>query len=411
MSWHGYSLYIFFVIILFLFMYIRLKYRFWAIQPVFHFYDMYYWFVNKGIIRKELPEKNKYTNFQKIKTISFEKDILNKQNNNTREMKQFLHLIQNHYLKNKENIFYPRKDNVIPYFMGLPMDSFISFYYEPILLEDTKNNSFVQEQKIIGAITTRPLHVTIVHTNKNNNIEFDVYYVDYLCVDKNYRKKNIAPQLIQTHEYNQSYQNKQISVSLFKREGELTGIVPICVYKTYCFHMKSWTTPFAFPIEYTLLKGDSQNLYYLYTFIKENTNKWGITVLPEISNLIELMKTGNIYIYMVLQEQTICAAYFFRKVCTSISMGKEVLSCFASIFKNQELDETMFIHGFKLAVSSIVKEHKVFHYLTLEDCNDNVMLVQNLLIKSKPYLISPTAYFFYNFAYQTFPAKKVFILN
>ena len=411
MSWHGYSLYIFFVIILFLFIYIRLKYRFWAIQPVFHFYDMYYWFVNKGIIRKELPEKNKYTNFQKIKTISFSKDILNKQNNNTREMKQFLYLIQNHYLKNKDNIFYPRKDNVIPYFMGLPMDSFISFYYEPILLEDTKNNSFVQEQKIIGAITTRPLHVTIVHTNKNKNIEFNVYYVDYLCVDKNYRKKNIAPQLIQTHEYNQSYQNKQISVSLFKREGELTGIVPICVYKTYCFHMKSWTTPFAFPIEYTLLKGDSQNLYYLYTFIKENINKWGITVLPEISNLIELVKTGNVYIYMVLQEQTICAAYFFRKVCTSISMGKEVLSCFASIFKNQELDETMFIHGFKLAVSSIVKEHKVFHYLTVEDCNDNVLLVQNLLIKSKPYLVSPTAYFFYNFAYQTFPAKKVFILN
>jgi len=58
-------------IILF-FLYIRIKYRFWALQPVFHFYDLYYWFVNAGIIRKELPEKNRYTNFKNIKTYLFE---------------------------------------------------------------------------------------------------------------------------------------------------------------------------------------------------------------------------------------------------------------------------------------------------------------------------------------------------
>lgn len=401
---------LFLLIFLFLFMYIRVKYRFWSIQPVFHFYDVYYWFFNKGIIRKEMPEKNRYTNFQNIKTFSFDKDILNNGNNNTcnREVKQFLHLIQNNYLKEKENIFYPKKDNVIPYFMGLHMDSFVSLYYQPILLEDSKNNSFVEEQKLVGSITTRPLHVTIINAN-DKNMDFDVYYVDYLCVDKNYRKKNIAPQLIQTHEYKQSYLNKKISVSLFKREGELTGIVPICVYKTYCFHMKPWTTPLPLPIYYKLLKGDSQNLYYLYDFIKENTNKWQILILPEISNLIELVKTNNVYIYMVLQEQTICAAYFFRKVCTSISSGKEVLSCFASIYS--DFDENTFIHAFKLTVSFIVKEQKVFHYLTIEDCNDNTILVQNILVKSKPYLISPTGYFFYNFAYQTFPANKVFILN
>ena len=56
------------LVIIIFFIYIRIKYRFWAMQPVFHVYDLYYWFVNVGIINKELPLKNRYTNFKNIKT-------------------------------------------------------------------------------------------------------------------------------------------------------------------------------------------------------------------------------------------------------------------------------------------------------------------------------------------------------
>ena len=58
------------LLIILLFIYVRIKYRFWALQPVFHVYDLYYWFVNAGVINKELPLKNRYTIFKNIK-ISF----------------------------------------------------------------------------------------------------------------------------------------------------------------------------------------------------------------------------------------------------------------------------------------------------------------------------------------------------
>ena len=81
-------------------MFIRLKYKFWALQPVFHFYDVYYWFINVGVIRKELPEKNKYVNLKKIVTKEFEKiDELIK--------KQIVTLIRLNYLRNGENVFNP----------------------------------------------------------------------------------------------------------------------------------------------------------------------------------------------------------------------------------------------------------------------------------------------------------------
>ena len=107
-------------IILF-FIYIRIKYKFWAIQPVFHFYDLYYWIVNAGVIRKELPEKNRYTNFKNIKTISF--DILSEQN-----IKDLTLLVQLNYLRNNDNTFTPQKENIVPYFKSHRYKSFWSFY-------------------------------------------------------------------------------------------------------------------------------------------------------------------------------------------------------------------------------------------------------------------------------------------
>ena len=59
------------IIVLIVYLYIRLKFGFWAIQPVFHIYDVGYLIKAPGIINDALPEKNKYTNFKNIETILF----------------------------------------------------------------------------------------------------------------------------------------------------------------------------------------------------------------------------------------------------------------------------------------------------------------------------------------------------
>jgi hypothetical protein len=384
-----------------------LKYKFWALQPVFHFYDLYYWFVNVGIIRHELPEKNRYTNFLKITTKPFENiDVLT--------LKEAILLIQLNYLRNKENTFSPKKENIVPYFIGHNCKTYWSYYLEPELLIDNKTGKTIEEKKIIGIITCRPLHVKIINSLKD--AVFDVYYVDYLCVHKNWRKKNIAPQLIQTHEYNQSHQNKNISVSLFKREEELTGIIPLTVYKTYCFPMRNWHQPDMLDARITVLTGDKQNIYYFYNFLIETTNKskykFDIAIYPEMSNIIELVTTKNLFVKMLLVNGEIEAVYVFRKTCTFIEKDKELISLIASIFnENSVLTKNEFIQGFKVALWSIIKEQKNFTYLVVEDISDNTCIINNLSLKTHPFIISPMAYFFYNFAYSPFKSEKCFILN
>lgn len=394
-----YILGFFILCIMLFFMYIRIKYPFWALQPVFHFYDIYYWFINIGVIREELPEKNRYVNLKNIKTINYEQV-----DNNL--LTQFVTLIQLNYLRNNDNIFKPLKENIVPYFVGHSTKTFWSFYNEKDVLIDNKTNLTIEDEKIIAVITSRPLHVKI---NSHNKV-FDVYYVDYLCVNKGWRRKNIAPQLIQTHEYNQSHLNKKICISLFKREEELTGIIPLTVYKTYCFSMRKWGQPQMLEARIVLLDGDKQNMYYLYNFIVETSGLWDIMIYPEISNLIELVNTKNIFVKMLVIDTNIEAIYIFRKSCTFIEKGKEALSCIASI-KGHNISVREFIQGFKIATWSIIKTHRNFQYLVIEDISNNNYIINNISIKTYPTAVSPTAYFFYNFAYSPFKNNKCFIIN
>ena len=388
------------------FCYIRLKYRFWALQPVFHFYDLYYWFVSVGIIRSELPDKNRYTNLKNIVTKRFE-------NVGENDLKHVLTLIQLNYFTNdvsKENKYLPKKENVVPYFVGHSNPAYISYYVEPELLLDNKTGKTIEENKIIGIITGRPLHVKINCSRKD--AIFDVYYIDYLCVHKSWRKKNIAPQLIQTHEYNQSHNNRKISVSLFKREEELTGIIPLTVYKTYCFPLTKFYVPEPLEPRFTLLTGDKQNIYYFYNFLQEKEViwKWSIMIYPDISNIIELVATNNLFIKMLLIDGNICAVYIFRKTCLYIEKGKEVLCLIASICSS-ELTKKEFNDCFNVAFWSIIKDNQNFGFLTVEDISDNTSIINDICINTHPVAISPMAYFFYNFAYSPFKSEKCLIIN
>jgi hypothetical protein len=384
--------------ILLIYIYIRIKFGFWAIQPVFHIYDFGYMWKPPGIIQESLPEKNKYTNFKDIETIVYSELT-------SLQIKRFINLIKKDYLQNKDNIFSPNPENITSYFYGHNDKSFVSFYLEDHSMIDLKKGTIITDRKVVGAMTSRPLHIVI--NNGDKEAKFRAYYVDYLCVDKLNRKKGIAPQLIQTHHYNQRHINKNISVSLFKREDELTGIVPLCVYTTYGFPVTKWTKPDELSGEYKYLEINPQNFHFLLDFIKLNVTTFDIIINTEVSNIIELIKTKNVFISVIMCDEKIICAFFLRKSCTQIEKGLEVLSCFASI---SNCDDNIFIQGFKISFWKIAAEN-YFGFAAIENISHNNIIIDNIILKTPPLIKSPTAYFFYNFAYPTFQSNKVLIIN
>jgi hypothetical protein len=126
--------------------------------------------------------------------------------------------------------------------------------------------------------------------------------------------------------------------------------------------------------------------------------------------MMELVATKNLFVKLLVMDWDIEAVYIFRKTCTFIEKDKEIISCIASI-KGTILTNAEFINGFKVALWSIVKNNQNFHYLTLEDISDNACLINDVCLETHPMVISPMAYFFYNFAYSPFKPEKCLIIN
>jgi hypothetical protein len=243
------------------------------------------------------------------------------------------------------------------------------------------------------------------------------------------RKAGIAPQVIQTHEYNQRHANKQIKVSLFKREGTLTGIVPLTVYKTYGYFCPSYV--FQSKIDedprYSVVQVNYKHMESFYDFMKENESKFDLVIQPHIGNMVELVKTGNIFIYMHIDEsQEVTGLYFFRETCTQIVYTKKdntktdeketssvtIVNCFASIMHKENPDVELFVDGFNKSLCHLQKTHPTYQYVTIEDCADNHRLLKSwnhsddLRVDS----VTPCAFFFYNFAYPSYASNRVLIL-
>jgi hypothetical protein len=391
---------------------LKLKYGFWYYQPVFHAYDFKYYLFPCGIIREKLPEKNRWTDFKHVQTLRFE-DV------SQLKIKRFVRFIQKHFFNNKNgngNVFYPKVANIMPYFIGHNLPCFLSLYNSSQQFYDTAHCETITDDKLIGVMTSRPVFIQI---NANDGLSFDAYYVDYLCVDKNHRNSGIAPTIIQTHEYVQRHAIQTVSVSLFKREGVLTGIVPLTVYSSFCFNFSGEKMAIN---KHKIINKPSvcievgqQTIQFMWDFFKENAHLFNIMVSSSISNLLELIKTENIFAYIIVDTSCgnkILACYVFKRPCIYMKNEQEIITLVATIQGN--LTDDVFLNGFWESYNQLIKKmHKkkiLLNYLVIEDIGDNSVILSGVHTKKISVVVSPTAYFFYNYASPTFPSRRCFIL-
>ena len=68
-TWLGYFIGILIALYIILTGYIRIKMKFWRTQPVFHLYNLKYWFNPPGFINAMPPAVNKFVNLSNNKLI------------------------------------------------------------------------------------------------------------------------------------------------------------------------------------------------------------------------------------------------------------------------------------------------------------------------------------------------------
>ena len=388
--------------------YIKIKMKFWSQQPVFHIYNLLYWLNPPGIIHKEMPVINKYTNIIDIKSygISEIKETL---------LERICHFIKIYYIQSPNTSYSPTKTNIIEYLKSCNQESYLTLYEKNKLLFEKGEVTNSISTDIVSVITARSMNITL-----KNNPAFPLYYVDNLCVHPDYRKHGIAQQMIQTHYYNLRKNNKKIQVCLFKREGELNAIVPLVAYKTTGYNIKniSLLNDLSLQNQYqhylNIIEIGTSQLSLLIDFIYSQKNNFDCIIMPDVSNILNMIKSENIYIYGVLTENYLTAIYVFRKPNLYYEK-EEAIECIMSIdgfLKNN--DDDSFIRGFNISLNKIKEKLKISILLVENTSSNNKIThyLNNLFIIQKNNILfeSPTAFFLYNYVSHSVPSEKILIL-
>ena len=454
-----YVIIIFFL--LFLFAYIKIRYPFWNMQPVFHSYDYWRYFSRTPFqIQYGRSLKTKYTTPKTVKTYSF-LDISEKQ------LAQFVDLLQCHYISSEHILTMVDTQTIQTYLTGQNQSSYVSFFqedsYKAIINQDPSAVSILDILATpvpIGCISSRPVRLFI--WDRANVIHDKMaYYWDHLCVHRDFQKKNLGRNLIQTLEYVQREKNPDIPISIFKKEQTLCeGIVPLVKYKVSTFYLRNVRIP-PLPPHFTVVRIFLENMDILSDFLygishpqivgqdnsqdaangandqknksdknskntensQNKTSPFSFCAFPEIGALAALVKSQLWYIYAVKRETHIYGLYFLKNAKTNydppINTEQDtknaktteqlnLLECVSSVSNmSGPLNSGLFFAGFLHALRDIMglTEPK-YKMISFTDLGHNGQILDKWRWKYSPLFEHSAAYYMYNMVVPGMPVQK-----
>ena len=276
--------------------YIRIKMHFWHTQPVFHIYNLKYWWRPPGTINAAPPPVNKFVNLINNKLIKVDTSAAD--TDTSAAYADICAFIRANYVIHDSTVYQPSDEDILAYLQSANQPAFVNVYQETLL-------PFLQTPEMIGVTSARLLNVTL--RKKKELIALPVYYIDNLCVKPGYRKKGIAPEMIQTFYYTLSRANTKVNAYLFKREGQLNAIVPLVCYDTYVFDMTRYQADTFLTGAYTLTEIGLPQLSLCIGFIKAQITQFECMILPDVSSVLHLLKLGKLKFYGVLFQGELIA--------------------------------------------------------------------------------------------------------
>ena len=393
-------------LVLFIYIYIKLKYPFWNTQPVFHSYDYWrYWTSKCFPIQHNYPLKTKYCNFKNVQTIEYLEASEN-------QRKDFVNLLQCYYIPDESALFVFNLTNLDVYMTGHNHPCFLSFYNEDYYTPSDSSIKIVQ--KPVGCISARSVVVYFF------NMENTLYFWDFICVEREKRSNYLSRNLIQTQEFRQRQESiqylsnnnseKPILSSIFKKEIDLCeGIVPLVEYNTEIFLIKN-EKMMKLPTHYVLLEIGKTNFHLLVEFLEIYREKMVVFGHPEMNNLLGLIEHDLLKVYCIQKAKDIYAVYFFRDSRTQYD-GKGVLLNFCGSIHNSNSSE-LFYTGFLHSINFILKKNSLFSLLAIENISHNSLIYEKYKINSYSYGTSKSAYYLYNYVVpkQPFSPNEIFLL-
>ena len=188
----------------------------------------------------------------------------------------------------------------------------------------------------------------------------------------------------------------------------MTAIVPLTTYDTTIFNVAE----FIFPDETALhaamkmIEIGVSQLTVLVEFIKARQREFDCVILPDITNLANMLKTENIIIYGVMTNGALLSIYVFRNIQLYYN-GRRAVECIMTLYS---FTKELFITGFNIVMGKLKKRLNM-DIILMEDTAQAYGLIDNFKMLGIPVMFqSPTAFFLYNYACYSVKNRKFMIL-
>jgi hypothetical protein len=372
--------YVFYGILLFLvirYLYICIKYPFWAHMPVYHTYDYHNFFARSSREMQLFPYKNKFSNAIQIKTISYYEL-------NDTYIKYFTELLQCFYIPADDFLYTLVEKDLKARFSGHFETPFLSFYNEKnyvstgkssekqfdILSTNVEIQLFPEPKGCIGSYPVRTFYHPANEYRSAN-------YLTFISVDRAYKSQNISRNLISTHDYNVRRHNPDVRIGLLKKDvGVCEGAVPLITFSTHLFQINVSKTKQRVR---NIVQVYRQNWVILFDTLhglfKSNV-LYDFVVSIDIGAIKSRIDAEILFVYAFCEKGNVMAMYFIEDahVLYEKETGYKGIRLVASI--NNGLSDPLFLQGFLECLRKIQKQNLDFKMLLIDNIGHNQTVIQ-----------------------------------
>ena len=379
---HIYLFLIILCIIIGIFAYIKLRFPFWNLQPVYHTYDFWRMLYSEPFFIYKKAISTKFVDLNSIDTVTYE-DITEDQK------KSVVNLLQCYYLPSENTNFMFHLENLDSYMKSHLSTSYISIFNKTSFISNTE--SVIKES--IGCISSRSGDLII------GNWRMPIYFIDLIAVHRDapllYWRK-----LLQTHIYRQQFLTPEIMGSLIKKEGEpYDGVVPFIQSSSFLFDIPillyEKKSEVVLPEHFILIDFHKGNIDLLFDFLESFQQRFTVFCMTDKPALLRMIEQKILFVYGIKRVDEIFAIYIFRDMRTVTEEKgdpKSLLQLVGSISNTSSSD--LFYRGFQLSLRSIIKKIPVFGILTIEEIAHNMLIYEK--IGGFSIAVNPVTYYLYN---------------
>ena len=384
--------YVFYGILLFLvirYLYICIKYPFWAHMPAYHTYDYHNFFARSSREMQLFPYKNKFSNAIQIKTISYYEL-------NETYIKYFAELLQCFYIPADDFLYTIVEKDVKARFNGHFDTPFLSFYNEKNYVSTAKSSEkqfdilstnveiqLFPEPK--GCIASYPVRTFYHPANEYKPAN----YLTFISVDRAYKSQNISRNLISTHDYNVRRHNPDVRIGLLKKDvGACEGVIPLVTFSTGLFQINvSKTKQRVRNIVEVYRENWAVMFDTLHGLFKPNV-LYDFVVSIDIGAIRSRIDAEILFVYAFCEKGNVLAMYFIEDAHTlyekgteqrsteqrSSTLTKKGLRLVASI--NNGLTNELFYQGFMECLRKLQKRNLDFKMMWIDDMGHNETIMK-----------------------------------